>query len=173
MWQRHGVGDERTGEADRPLERDCGGDDGTIYDVASPRGMSQEEGLARLKIALGTHDRVALSTQPITAPELIGQAPVYLPPGRWQICWRKSRKRNEPWPPEPLDHEPARLKRALIGSRTGVTPSEASVFCKTANWRPYWRREAANCGTADTCRGCQMAQPLAVFISRAVSTATG
>ena len=63
------------------LERGNGGVGGVIHYIAAPRGMTSEDALTRLGITLGEHDRVALSTEPSLAPELIGQAPVYSPPG--------------------------------------------------------------------------------------------
>ena len=64
------------------LERGRGGaSGGTIYYVYLPLGMSQEEGAARLNIDLGRHDRLSVAGVPSEAPELIGQAPVYCPPG--------------------------------------------------------------------------------------------
>jgi hypothetical protein len=63
------------------LERNRGGTEGQIYYITAPRGMSSEQALASLGITLSEHDRVSLSTEPSAAPALVGQMPVYVPPG--------------------------------------------------------------------------------------------
>ena len=60
--------ERRVSRLESIAERDCGGADGVIYYITASRGMSSEQALARLGIALGQHDRVALSTEPARAP---------------------------------------------------------------------------------------------------------